>query len=529
MEMMFGGNKGHKVSLVQSKSRIAVRTKSRRPIDRRNLSSRARSIMQQTEQEMTFEGEDIQFLRSNEISTSELKEIFKNEEDELEFAGSVLSFDDSGEPLAYTERVFVALHPDASEGAWKETMASLGENWKVVRRLTYSKYCYLIEPIHRIGQEVFDRSMDLVVRSEVMRCHPEILRERSFRTVFPQQWQNGRRLINGQIIDQSANVDAAWGLSRGSGTTIAVIDDGVDIDHIEFNQPAKIVAQYDFTNRVADARPKGAQDNHGTACAGVACAAGVDGASGVAPDARLMPIRLRSGLGSIDESDAIMWAASNGADVISNSWGPRDGDWSNPNDPAHFTDWPISDNTALAIEAALNQGRMGRGCVICWAAGNGNESVDLDGWASFPGVTAVAASNDRGTRSVYSDTGDAIACAFPSNNFPDGISPPPLTPGIWTTDRTGRLGYNRQQSTRGNYTDNFGGTSSACPGAAGTAALVMSKNPMLTGAEVRNILQDTAVKIDPSGGKYNVRGHSKAYGYGRINAEKAVLEAHSML
>ncbi len=524
IEMMFGGIDGQKINLSSSETRIAVRTKMRGSIVRSDLSAKARSVLSKTERVMSFDGEDIFFLRSEEIGSAALKEVFEQEE-QLEFAGNVLKFEDSQEPLAYTERVFVALNPDATEETWKETMAALGDNWRVVRRLTYSKYCYLIEPSHRIGKEVFSQSMELVARSEVMRCHPEVMRERAFRSIRPQQWQNGRRLINGQLIEQSANVDAAWSLTRGGGTTIAVIDDGVDVRHIEFDQPGKIVAPYDFTNKVPDARPKHPGDNHGTACAGVACAAGVDGASGVAPDARLMPIRLRSGLGSIDESDAIMWAVSNGADVISNSWGPPDGRWDDPNDPRHRASWPIPDNSALAIEAALNQGRMGRGCVVCWAGGNGNESADLDGWASFPGVTAVAACNDRGTRSVYSDTGAAISCAFPSNNFPFGTLPPPLTPGIWTTDRTGRSGYNKQPSPQGNYTDSFGGTSSACPGAAGAAALVMSMDPMLTGEDVRNILQSTADKIDPGGGDYDGNGHSEAYGYGRINAEAAVLSA----
>jgi subtilisin family serine protease len=61
-------------------------------------------------------------------------------------------------------------------------------------------------------------------------------------------------------------------------------------------------------------------DNHGTARAGVACANGIEGASGVAPLAKLMPISLADGLGSVREAEAFRWAADNGADVISCSW-----------------------------------------------------------------------------------------------------------------------------------------------------------------------------------------------------------------
>jgi subtilisin family serine protease len=55
-----------------------------------------------------------------------------------------------------------------------------------------------------------------------------------------------------------------------------------------------------------------------------------------------------------------------------------------------------------------HQGRAGKGCVVLFAAGNGNESVDLDGYASYDKVLAVAACNDRGRRSVYSDKGAAV-------------------------------------------------------------------------------------------------------------------------
>ena len=67
-------------------------------------------------------------------------------------------------------------------------------------------------------------------------------------------------------------------------------------------------------------------DNHGTPCACVAAASGIK-ASGVAPEAMLMPIRLRSGLGSMSEATAFKWAVDHGADIISCSWGPDDGDW----------------------------------------------------------------------------------------------------------------------------------------------------------------------------------------------------------
>jgi subtilisin-like proprotein convertase family protein len=129
---------------------------------------------------------------------------------------------------------------------------------------------------------------------------------------------------------------------------------------------------------------------------------------------------------------------------------------------------------------------------------------------------------------VYSDFGSAVWCAFPSNDM--GHAPfnhaRPLTPGIWTVDRVGPHGYNSgsvaEGDAAGNYTNSFGGTSSACPGAAGVAALVLSVNPALRWNEVKDLFKRACDRIDPQGGGYDANGHSPKYGYGRLNARTAV-------
>ena len=157
-----------------------------------------------------------------------------------------------------------------------------------------------------------------------------------------------------------------------------------------------------------------------------------NGASGTAPEANLMPIRLRSGLGSMSEAKAFVWAADHGADVISCSWGPADGDWWKAEDPIHKHTTVLPDSTRLAIKYALTKGRKGLGCVIPFAAGNGNEDIANDGYCSNEGVIAVSACNDSGKRSVYSDFGKAIWVSFPSNDFEyePFKHPAPGKPGI---------------------------------------------------------------------------------------------------
>jgi subtilisin-like proprotein convertase family protein len=74
----------------------------------------------------------------------------------------------------------------------------------------------------------------------------------------------------------------------------------------------------------------------------------------------------------------------------------------------------------------------------------------------------------------------------------------------------------------GNYTNDFGGTSSACPGVAGVAALVIARNSNLRWDEVRDILKRSCDRIDTAGGQYDATGRSPFYGFGRVNAKKAV-------
>jgi subtilisin family serine protease len=441
-----------------------------------------------------------------------------HEDPNVQFAGRGLR-DQFGAPIVYTENLFVKFADQVTPSQCEEALSARGLGIK--RRLTYAENAYFVGGEPGIGRDIFAHADELLARGDVELCHPELVREMGWNRVFAQQWHLDSATINGRRVEAHAHVAAAWPMSQGAGAIIAVIDDGLDVDHEEFAGPDKLVAPHSVTPPRSDDPRPAEGDNHGTSCSGVACASGDHGASGVAPRARLMPIRLASGLGSQDEADAFVWAAEHGADVISCSWGPVDGEWWNPDDPTHAHVVPLPDSTRLAIDFAVARGREGRGCVITWAAGNGNESVDNDGYASYEKVIAVAACNDMGTKSAYSDYGDAVWCCFPSNQ-----GEPSLTPGIWTTDRSAAEGYNPGNPSlgdaMGNYTNSFGGTSSACPGVAGVAALVLAHNPALHWDEAKEILRRSCDRIDDASGEYDADGHSLRYGFGRVNAETAV-------
>jgi subtilisin family serine protease len=233
-----------------------------------------------------------------------------------------------------------------------------------------------------------------------------------------------------------------------------------------------------------------------------------------------MPIRHAGRLGDFDEALAFYHAYRNKADVISCSWGPFD---------AYVNElWPLPSLTRLVIDICTNHGRGGRGIPVFFAAGNGNEPLELDGYASYENVIAVAACTNDNEKAWYSDYGENVWVTAPSSGG---------TLDIFTVDRTGPLGYNATSD----YTHDFGGTSSATPLVAGVAALMLSVNPDLTVTQIKEILRDTAVKMrrdkpsvytdywgDEYTDEYSDDGQSKVFGWGRIDAGAAVAAAREL-
>lgn len=529
------------VELTKSRDLIAVRTRSRRPLRGGPVRRPSSQHLADGVVVLAFPEAGVEVFRvtpdSGASSLDQRKTALRRDPD-VQFAGGVL-VDQAGEPVLYTENVFVKFVDAADPDECKAVLADAGLELR--QELGYATNAFFCAAPEGTGERVFELARGLIERDDVEYCHPELVRRRQPRTIFPPQWHLYVTSVAGRAIEAHANVLAAHELTRGEGTTIAIIDDGFDVEHPEFVSPGKIVAPRDATfalthEQAHNPRPKDQAypENHGTACAGVACASGIDGASGVAPAAALMPIRLSAGLGSQQEANAFKWAADQGADVISCSWGPSDGAWWDPSDPTHTRLVQLPASTKLAIDYAVREGRKGKGCVVLFAAGNGNESVEFDGYASYQNVIAVAACNDRGLRSVYSDYGQQVLCSFPSSDFgwPEQDRPEPLTPGIFTTDRMNKLGYNPGTpfagDVAGNYTNSFGGTSSSCPGAAGVVALALSINPELEASEVREVLRSGCDRIDPRGGEYDASGHSALYGYGRLNALSVVHAARSI-
>ena len=521
----YGGKNGKTVNLVESKDMVAIRTKNNEELQDVVVSRESRELIRDSTEVAAFPEAGITVRRVNDEGPAssvrrrdETRAALK-QEDNIRFAGRVLQDAKTGEVMLYTENFFIKFKDGILEAECLAVMEKY--KLKIKSKLSFAVNAWFVEATEGTGLKVFEIADNLLKEKAVEYCHPELVQERRFKSINPLQWHLAKTTIGGVPVDAHVNITKAWSITRGQGVAIAIIDDGIDLDHPEF--AGRIRDPFDATDSNDNPRPKTKEDNHGTACAGVACASGLkDGTSGTAPEATLIPIRLQSGLGSMAEAQAFAWAVDHGADVISCSWGPTDGEWWNPSDPVHNRLTVLPDSTRLAMDYALTKGRGGRGCVILFAAGNGNEDTKNDGYVTYPGVITVAACNDTGRRSVYSDYGKSIWVAFPSGDY--GWKPfnheAPLSQGLHTTDRTGEAGY-----AGGDYVSTFGGTSGACPGMAGVVALMLAANPNLRPPEVKELIRRSCVRIDKVDGEYDAQGHSVWYGYGRIDAGLAVENA----
>jgi hypothetical protein len=365
----------------------------------------------------------------------------------------------------------------------------------------------------------FDIVAHLAARAEVVFATPNFISQyrRSAPSISPQQWHlRNDATEQGQKRREDVRAEPAWGAALGAATTVALLDDGVDIEHPSLadriwrdpNDPFRRGRDF-FVDSIDpehfDPRPKtwnhpfdarDGNDIHGTSCAGVIAANGKHGVAGVAPECTLLPLKIFhaskwAGDGRVGE--AIEYAALRaGADILSCSWDCG----SNPD---------VED----AIRTALARGRGGKGCVVVCSAGN-DYAAPVTFPANVDGVIAVGASTDKGEIASYSNQGPEIAVVAPSSG---GVL------RVFTTDvsQPGR-GYNGTGIT----TDRFGGTSAATAMVAGAASLLLAVRPDLRARDVRDILMETAEKL---GSLPYMHGRNDAFGAGRIDLERALARA----
>jgi serine protease len=293
----------------------------------------------------------------------------------------------------------------------------------------------------------------------------------------------------------------AWDKQKGNASIkVAIVDDGVRRSHEDLQANIYVNTldpvdglDNDFNGYTDDNRgfdiadddnnpdpPSKASNSifsHGTHCAGLVSAA-TDNAVGIAAigfNVKIIPVKVApdnsDGRGLTHAYEGIQYATEAGADVISMSFGGK--------------------QNSLTGQIIISRA-LAMGIVLVAAAGN-EDSAGVSYPAAYNGVIAVGSTDINDKRSSFSNYGTGIDVMAPGSDI--------------------RSTFATTNSSYGNYS----GTSMATPIVAGLAALVLSKDPGYTPAQVESFLEQGCDNIDLLNPAY-----AGQLGAGRINAGKTM-------
>lgn len=418
-----------------------------------------------------------------------------------ELAPVALRYADGRHATAHVDRTAI-VQIDPSAGV--EALEALG--LRPVRALMPSIGLWLVED-GLVEEGVVEGEGDGLALAE--RLSSDAARARGVRAASPNLYLARRRFQDppapytpsdprfaGQWYFDNLGMTEAWGYTRGAATTsIVVVDTGCDMTHPD------LVDKLDGGRDVVDgdddpsylASDPGAA--HGTQCAGIVGASTDNdiGIAGGCPECRVRCVRMLSDAPTPLSADvqAFQYALETEASVVSNSWG-------------FVQAIPVPSALESAIVEVATNGRGGKGAMVLFAAGNDDREIGDDELQAVDGVVCVGAVNNFDDSTPFTNRGRSLDIVAPT--------------GTLTTDIQGAGGDDPSD-----YTSLFGGTSSACPVAAGVAGLLVSAAPEKTGAELSRILIETtrpAPYAEP-----DARGHDLVYGYGIIQPAEALRVA----
>jgi subtilisin family serine protease len=298
----------------------------------------------------------------------------------------------------------------------------------------------------------------------------------------PVAWASADRYSSRQWALDRVRAETAWSIGgRGDGATIAIVDSGVDLRHEDLK--GSFVKGYDFVDDDADPSD---EHGHGTHVAGIAAARADNeiGIAGVAPEAKIMPVRVldADGRGTGSDVDAgIRWAADHGADVINLS---------------------LSDGDIL-VESLFGDA-LNESLDYAWSKGavpvvvSGNDGFFRTQLASADGVMVTATGPDDTKASYANSVGFAKWAIAAPGGTPESQSSMVFST-LWT--RSGRTHYGWAY-----------GTSMAAPHVSGAAAILRGLG--LTPQQTVDRLLSTARDIGED-------GRDSVYGSGLLDVAAA--------
>lgn len=299
----------------------------------------------------------------------------------------------------------------------------------------------------------------------------------------------------------SINAGTAWNTATGAGTTIAIVDTGIDVDHPELSSRivggASWVCSRGATKPCTNASDYDDGNGHGTHVAGIAAAPeDGQGVVGVAKDAGLLAVRVldEDGTGSsADVAAGIRWATANGADVINLSLGAL----------------PVVSLLQADFFNAIDEA-MEAGVLVVAAAGNESSPLCTNTDFLSAGALCVGALDARDLKSYYSNFGGGLDVTAPGglgSVFCDDRAEDILSTYALDQDTVcdGVVGY-----------ETLAGTSMAAPHVAGVGALLAERG--IRGRSAANLITTTAHDL-------GTPGYDPIYGFGKIDAAAAVAAA----
>lgn len=308
---------------------------------------------------------------------------------------------------------------------------------------------------------------------------------------FSQSWGHRNIGQNGGLNGFDMKSTNAWDITQGSpNIRVMIFETGVQMNHPDLN----MAEERDFTTGAVNGIPGSgllnACDNHGTCVAGV-ISGKINNSMGTVGLSPLSPV-VSAKVGSANVPcngtwfgqtswtiNALNWAVSNNIRVTNNS-----------NNYGFY-----SNSLNYAYSTTKNSG-------LVHFASSGNDGTNSIGYpAAYSSVKAIGSVNRFGQLSDFSNYGSGLFMVAPGES-------------IYTTDRTGSIGYSSSSFVT------IDGTSFSSPYAASLAALILSKNPNLTPNEVTSIMKE-------SGTDLGTNGFDSFTGWGMINAYSALVNTPS--
>jgi serine protease len=312
---------------------------------------------------------------------------------------------------------------------------------------------------------------------------------------------------------EAVQLSAAWHTTTGvradgEDIVVAVLDTGVYLGHEDLR--AKMMAGYDFQEGDADPddyNTDGGSSWHGTHVAGT-IAASTDNSTGVAGvswAAKILPVRVIGDAGgtSYNVIQGVRFAAG-----LSNDSGTL------PSQTADVINLSLGGGGYSSIEQNLYSEVSANGIFVVAAAGNEN-SEEPRYPASYDKVLSVSATSCDNSLASYSSYGPTVSIAAPGGDSRNC--------GIFSSGRILSTVGTGSGATRSAAYGAMMGTSMAAPHVSGIIGLMLARYPELTFTQFSHLLTNGDITED-----LGAEGRDDQFGYGLINAEKAVQAAQAL-